>query len=54
MKKADRVAIGKALVFSLHANTLDEYKAYIQSNATPVDHLKDDYRNAFSMGIDPK
>ena len=53
-KKADRVAIGKALVFSLHANTLDEYKAYIQSNATPVDHLKDDYRNAFSMGIDPK
>jgi hypothetical protein len=54
MQKADRVAIGKALVFSLHANTFDEYKAYITSNATPVDHLKDDYRNAFSMGIDPK
>ena len=54
MQKADRVAIGKALVFSLHANTLDEYKTYITTNATPVDHLKDDYRNAFSMGIDPK
>ncbi len=54
MQKADRVAIGKALVFFLHANTLDEYKSYIKSNATPVDHLKDDYRNAFSMGIDPK
>ncbi len=54
MQKADRVAIGKALVFSLHANTFDEYKAYINDNATPVDHLKDDYRNAFSMGINPK
>ncbi len=54
MQKGDRVAIGKALVFFLHANTLDEYKSFVKSGTTPVDHLKEDYRNAFSMGIDPK
>ncbi|MEX0268914.1 DUF4157 domain-containing protein [Leptolyngbyaceae cyanobacterium UHCC 1019] len=54
MIKEDRVAIGKALVFSLHANSLDEYKTYVKDKTTPVDHLKDDYRNAFSKSITPK
>ncbi len=44
MQIDDRVAIGKALVFSLHSNTLDEYLLYMKNGVVPVDRLQEDYR----------
>lgn len=44
MQIDDRVAIGKALVFSLHSNTLDEYLLYMKNRVVPVDSLQENYR----------
>jgi len=54
MQRSHREAIGKALVLSLHKNTLKEYLSYMKDGTLPKDKLPEDYRNAFSMGIDPK
>ncbi|MBD1867188.1 DUF4157 domain-containing protein [Cyanobacteria bacterium FACHB-471] len=54
MEVTDRVAIGKALVFSLHSNTFDEYSLYMGTGVMPIDRLREDYRTPFSMSVSPK
>jgi hypothetical protein len=54
MQIFDRVAIGKALIFSLHSNTFDEYLIYMKRGVMPVDRLREDYRTSFSMGVSPR
>jgi len=54
MHRTHREAIGKALVLSLHKNTLDEYLRYMKDGIVPSDKLPEDYRGPFSMSISPK
>jgi hypothetical protein len=54
MQRTHREAIGKALVLSLHKNTLDEYLKYMQNGIVPSDKLPEDYRGPFSMSVSPK
>ena len=54
MQRTHREAIGKALVLSLHKNTLGEYLSYMKDGIVPSDKLPEDYRGPFSMSISPK
>ena len=53
MQMSDRIAIGKALVLSLHSCTVEEYMLCIKTGAIPADRLREHYRTPFSMGIAP-
>jgi hypothetical protein len=54
LEKKHRLAIGKAMVLSLHKNSLQEYLDFMATGTIPVDKLPEDYRGPFSMGIKPK
>ena len=54
LNRDHREAIGKASVLFLHKCTQQDYRNYMQSGVLPQDNLPEDYRNAFSMGVNPK